>query len=121
MQVSTTCGSGWLVPANDRTAREIRERTRKEERNSFFRVFSRISRAVDFQAPAKLLIVQERLQKLIAQAGLASRRGAEELITEGIVTVNGKVAVLGTKADPETDHIKVRGKLINVRIQSKEN
>jgi 23S rRNA pseudouridine2605 synthase len=65
--------------------------------------------------------VQERLQKLIAQAGLASRRGAEELITEGVVTVNGKVAVLGTKADPDTDHIKVRGKLINLKIRAKEN
>jgi 16S rRNA U516 pseudouridylate synthase RsuA-like enzyme len=52
--------------------------------------------------------VQERLQKLIAQAGIASRRASEDLITEGVVTVNGKVAVLGTKADPETDHIKVR-------------
>ena len=37
------------------------------------------------------------------------------------MTVNGKVAELGTKADPETDHIKVRGKLINLRIQAKEN
>ena len=65
--------------------------------------------------------MQERLQKLIAQAGIASRRASEDLITEGVVTVNGKVAVLGTKADPETDHIKVRGKLINLKIQSKEN
>ena len=65
--------------------------------------------------------MQERLQKLIAQAGIASRRGAEEIIKAGEVTVNGKVAELGTKADPETDHIKVRGKLINVKIQSKEN
>ena len=65
--------------------------------------------------------MQERLQKLIAQAGIASRRGAEEIIKAGEVTVNGKVAELGTKADPETDHIKVRGKLINLRIQAKEN
>ena len=65
--------------------------------------------------------MQERLQKLISQAGIASRRGAEEIIKAGEVTVNGKVAELGTKADPETDHIKVRGKLINVKIQSKEN
>ena len=65
--------------------------------------------------------MQERLQKLIAQAGIASRRASEDLITEGVVTVNGKVAVLGTKADPDTDHIKVRGKLINLKIQSKEN
>jgi 23S rRNA pseudouridine2605 synthase len=65
--------------------------------------------------------VQERLQKLIAQAGIASRRGAEEIIKAGEVTVNGKVAELGTKADPETDHIKVRGRLINTKISSKEN
>jgi 23S rRNA pseudouridine2605 synthase len=65
--------------------------------------------------------MQERLQKLIAQAGIASRRAAEELIKEGLVTVNGEVAELGTKADPETDHIKVRGKLINARIQSQQH
>jgi 23S rRNA pseudouridine2605 synthase len=56
----------------------------------------------------------ERLQKLIAQAGIASRRAAEQLILDGEVSVNGTVITeLGTKADPETDHIKVRGKLIN--------
>jgi 23S rRNA pseudouridine2605 synthase len=61
--------------------------------------------------------VQERLQKLIAKAGLASRRAAEELITNGEVTVNGSVVTeLGTKADPEKDHIKVRGKLINPKL-----
>ncbi len=65
--------------------------------------------------------MQERLQKLIAQAGVASRRGAEELIAAGEVTINGKVVTeLGTKADPSTDHIKVRGKLINPRIESRE-
>ena len=65
--------------------------------------------------------MNERLQKLIAQAGIASRRGAEELIKEGQVTVNGEVAELGAKADPEKDHIKVRGKLINARIQSQQH
>jgi 23S rRNA pseudouridine2605 synthase len=65
--------------------------------------------------------VQERLQKLIAQAGIASRRAAEEMIKAGEVTVNGKRAELGTKADPETDHIKVRGRLINAKIRSKEH
>lgn len=53
-----------------------------------------------------------RLQKIIAQAGIVSRRHAEELIRQGDVTVNGKVAHLGMKADPDTDHIKVHGKLI---------
>lgn len=52
-----------------------------------------------------------RLQKLIAGAGLASRRKAEELITGGRVTVNGRVVTeLGTKVDPARDHVKVDGK-----------
>jgi 23S rRNA pseudouridine2605 synthase len=55
----------------------------------------------------------ERLQKIIAAAGLASRRKAEELITQGRVSVNGHtVTELGSKADVETDHIKVDGKLL---------
>ena len=65
--------------------------------------------------------MQERLQKLIAQAGIASRRGAEELIKAGEVTINGEIAALGAKADPETDHIKVGGKLINKKIEKREN
>jgi 23S rRNA pseudouridine2605 synthase len=64
--------------------------------------------------------MQERLQKLIAQAGIASRRAAEEMIINGRVTVNGERAILGTKADPETDHIKVNGKLINIKIEKHE-
>ncbi len=56
---------------------------------------------------------EERLQKILAGVGVASRRKAEELITEGRVTVNGKVITeLGTKADIETDHIKVDGRLL---------
>lgn len=52
-----------------------------------------------------------RLQKLIAGAGLASRRKAETLIAAGRVTVNGKVVTeLGTKVDPSKDHVKVDGK-----------
>ena len=65
--------------------------------------------------------MQERLQKLIAAAGIASRRHAEEMIAAGEVTVNGKVVTaLGTKADPEHDHIKVRGRLINPLLQRRE-
>jgi 23S rRNA pseudouridine2605 synthase len=64
--------------------------------------------------------MSERLQKLIAQAGIASRRAAEEMIVNGEVTVNGRVVnELGTKADPAKDHIKVRGKLINAKLTSK--
>jgi 23S rRNA pseudouridine2605 synthase len=65
--------------------------------------------------------MQERLQKLIAQAGIASRRAAEELIKSGAVTVNGETAELGTKADPEKDHIKVRGKLINAKLKAQQH
>ena len=57
--------------------------------------------------------MQERLQKIIAAAGLTSRRKAEELIVQGHVSVNGRVVTeLGSKADPERDHIKVNGKLL---------
>ncbi|HYO63687.1 MAG TPA: pseudouridine synthase [Pyrinomonadaceae bacterium] len=65
--------------------------------------------------------MEERLQKLIAAAGLASRRHAEEMIEAGEVTVNGEVVrELGTKADPARDHIKVRGKLINPLLKARE-
>src|SRR5215471_1402033 len=56
----------------------------------------------------------ERLQKIIAAAGVASRRKAEDLIASGRVQVNGQVVTeLGTKADPEQDHIRVDGKLLH--------
>ena len=56
----------------------------------------------------------ERLQKIIAAAGIASRRKAEQLITGGLVSVNGQVVTeLGSKADAETDHIRVNGKLLH--------
>jgi 23S rRNA pseudouridine2605 synthase len=55
----------------------------------------------------------ERLQKIIAAAGVASRRKAEELIRSGHVQVNGTtITELGSKADPETDHVRVNGKLL---------
>lgn len=55
----------------------------------------------------------ERLQKIIARAGLASRREAERWIQEGRVTVNGAVVrKLGSQADPAKDKIKVDGKLV---------
>ncbi len=54
--------------------------------------------------------MNERLQKLIAAAGLCSRRAAEEWIVQGKVTVNGDLARLGDSADPEKDQILVEGK-----------
>lgn len=59
--------------------------------------------------------MEERLQKIIARAGITSRRNAEKLIAGGLVTVNGKsVTELGAKADAQRDHIKVNGKLLQV-------
>ncbi len=52
----------------------------------------------------------ERLQKLLAAAGLCSRRAAEELLRQGRVQVNGRVAGLGDRADPERDRITVDGR-----------
>lgn len=57
--------------------------------------------------------VGERLQKILAQAGIASRRKSEEIILEGRVIVNGQVVTeLGTRADLDHDHIRVDGKLL---------
>ena len=56
----------------------------------------------------------DRLQKILAQAGIASRRKAEEIILEGRVIVNGQVVTeLGTRADATKDHIRVDGKLLH--------
>jgi len=55
---------------------------------------------------------EERLQKLIARSGQCSRRDAEQLIRDGRVTVNGRVAGLGDRADGERDHVKVDGKAL---------
>jgi 23S rRNA pseudouridine2605 synthase len=58
-------------------------------------------------------VAEERLQKILATAGIASRRKAEQFIIEGRVTVNGTVITeLGSKADPDRDHVKVDGKLV---------
>ncbi len=57
--------------------------------------------------------MQERLQKILSQAGVASRRKAEELIRGGQVRVNGRIITkLGSKADPDQDSIKVAGKVV---------
>ena len=54
--------------------------------------------------------MEERLQKILAQAGYGSRRGSELVIQAGRVRVNGQVAILGQKADPAKDKIMVDGK-----------
>lgn len=59
--------------------------------------------------------MQERVQKILSQWGIASRRQAEQLIMEGRVRLNGTVAQLGQKADPEHDQVEVDGRLIQRR------
>ncbi len=56
---------------------------------------------------------EERIQRILARAGIASRRKAEELIREARVTVNGQLAGIGDKADPAKDAIKVDGKRVH--------
>ena len=58
---------------------------------------------------------QIRLQKFLAEAGIASRRKCEELIENGQVKVNGTVATIGTKINPENDTIEYNGKIIKQR------
>jgi 23S rRNA pseudouridine2605 synthase len=58
--------------------------------------------------------MEERLQKILSNLGVAARRKAEQLIAHGKVTVNGKVAVLGQKADPDKDFILVENRRIKV-------
>ena len=57
-------------------------------------------------------MTEERLQKIIARAGLCSRRDADRMVADGRVTVDGRVAELGTRVDPGTVHIKVDGKML---------
>ncbi|SEB65674.1 pseudouridine synthase [Paenibacillus sp. GP183] len=58
--------------------------------------------------------MEERLQKVLAEAGIASRRKCEEIITAGRVQINGEVVkTLGVKVDPELDEIQVDGRYIN--------
>jgi 23S rRNA pseudouridine2605 synthase len=60
-----------------------------------------------------------RLQKILSQWGIGSRRSAEKLIQEGRVTVNGEPAYLGQKADPDCDRIEVDGQLIQPEATSR--
>ena len=61
--------------------------------------------------------MKERLQKILSARGIASRRKAEEMISAGLITVNGAVASLGDTADPETDEILVSGSPLPVQTE----
>ena len=54
--------------------------------------------------------MKERLQKILSARGVASRRKAEEMIENGLIILNGSIAVLGDTADPDVDEILVEGK-----------
>jgi len=56
--------------------------------------------------------MEERLQKILARAGYGSRRACEEFISKGWVTVNGQIATLGMKADPEIDRIEFNNQIV---------
>lgn len=62
---------------------------------------------------------EERLQKVLAAAGLGSRRRCEEIISAGRVNVNGRTASLGDRVDPERDEISVDGVLIDPMVEKK--
>lgn len=66
---------------------------------------------------AKIELV--RLQKVLADCGIASRRKSEQLIEEGSVKVNGKIAKIGDKVNPATDKIYVKGKRVSNRSKQK--
>ena len=57
--------------------------------------------------------MEERLQKILARAGYGSRRACEEFISKGRVTVNGQIATLGMKADPEKDRIVFNSQVVH--------
>jgi 23S rRNA pseudouridine2605 synthase len=59
-------------------------------------------------------VAPERLQRLLARAGFGSRRACEQLIVDGRVSVNGTVAVVGDRADPDVDHVQVDGLEVNL-------
>jgi 23S rRNA pseudouridine2605 synthase len=61
--------------------------------------------------------MQQRVQKFLSEAGIASRRKAEEFIKSGQVSINGHRAQLGDKVDPTKDEVKVYGKVIQVRSE----
>lgn len=63
-------------------------------------------------APPAATAAHERVQKILSQWGIASRRQAEKMILAGRVKVNGAVIPLGTKANPQCDHLEVDGRLV---------
>lgn len=63
--------------------------------------------------------MKERVQKFLSEQGVASRRKAEEFIKSGQVSINGRKAKLGDKVDPDKDEVKVYGKLVKAKTESR--
>ena len=63
--------------------------------------------------------METRLQKFLAESGIASRRKCEELIEQGKVSVNGKVASIGCKVNPNVDVVKYNGKIVKIEEEKK--
>ena len=61
--------------------------------------------------------MEERLQKYLAEAGIASRRKCEELINQGKVKVNGTVVAIGTKINPDKDKVEYNGKIVSIETK----
>lgn len=61
--------------------------------------------------------MEERLQKYLAEAGIASRRKCEELINQGKVKVNGTIATIGTKINPDKDKVEYNGKVVSIETK----
>ena len=100
--------AGWKRPA----AVEASARTAAEEAAAQVELPKRRAQLESEPARARASKL-ERLQKILSQAGIASRRHAEEMIVAGRVMVNGQVVTqLGSKADAARDHIRVDGKLL---------
>ena len=59
-----------------------------------------------------------RLQKMLADCGVASRRKAEEMIRDWLVTVNGEIAQIGDKVDPRRDRVEVKGRSVRAREEN---
>ena len=62
-------------------------------------------------------MARERIQKILAHSGHGSRRAAEKLIESGRVMVNGKVAIIGQKADPSKDEIRLDHEIVNTKVE----
>jgi 23S rRNA pseudouridine2605 synthase len=107
-RASITVGLRSGIPAVAREAREPRAERGERPQRGAGAPEARAPRGKGFRAPAPESLGAERLHKVMAQAGVASRRHSEELIQAGRVTVNGKVVTeLGTKVTPGQDIVEV--------------